>query len=1084
MELLPDGLKPFIVRRLQNALGKGWPQEVLSRFPAWRVERTGGFNLDTQKLLQIMERLWNDGFRDVLSRTHRSIVNELMEVRNRLAHNEAFSYDDAERALDSMRRLLEAISAGESAGKVGKMRDAILREKYQEQARWEARKKQPSILPAGAAVGLMSWREVVEPHRDVATGDFQQAEFAADLAKVHEGTAPPEYNDAQEFFSRTYLTDGLKRLLEGAAARLSGQGGDPVIELHTNFGGGKTHAMLALYHMAGRAPVSELPGLDQLLVDRDLSVPDRINRAVFVGTARGPLDVVRTGQGQDIRTIWGDMAWQLGGSAAFDRIAENDARGIAPGSNVLGDIFRTCAPCLILIDEWVAYLRQIYRDEGLPSGSFDTNLTFVQSLTEAVKAAPQTLLVATLPASQIEVGGEGGQAALDRLKQTFSRVESSWRPASREESYGIVRRRLFKAMPGDRYRHRDNTVKQFARLYRDHPEDFPRECTEADYRGRLENAYPIHPDLFDHLDTMWGALDTFQRTRGVLRLMAQVIHELWMSGDPSAMIMPGSVDISSERVGPELRRYLPNAWQGIIAGDVDGEHSIPCGIDREITNLGRHAVARRVARAIFMATAPGEGQNNPGIDHRQVNLGVAQPGESVGNFDDALRRLSGKARFMHSDHERYFYSTSPNLNRMAADRADRLEEELVRAEMDRSLKDLINRSVRADRGQFDAVQVAPGDSGDVPDEADGVRLIVLGASHPHASRGDSRARDEAGDILLHRGTAPRVYRNTLVFLAADKLFLKEMMAAARLYLAWDGIQRDADTGRLDLKRSQIVSVKENVKKLRETIDTQIHTVWCHFMRPYQEAPEADVQWSSSRLQPPDRPVGFVSKRLVSEEGLVPEIGPGRLDRDLREYIWKDKPHLRLKDVWEYLNRYIYLPRLKNREVLISCVRSSISGIVPGPFAYAERWNEENESYDGLAIENSMNATVSIDSDSVIVGPDVAAANRPEPPPTISEEGTVAVGTSAGGASPAEPPPKPEVWPKRFTGTVMLPVDRPVHHMAKITEFIVEELANLPKVELTLRLEIDAEIPSGLDPAKVRTLLENTRTLGFIDKSLK
>ncbi|MFD1809909.1 DUF499 domain-containing protein [Gemmobacter lanyuensis] len=213
-------------------------------------------------------------------------------------------------------------------------------------------------------------------------------------------------------------------------------------------------------------------------------------------------------------------------------MAENDANGIAPGSNLLEELFRQCAPSLILIDEWVAYLRQIYKVEGLPSGSFDSNLSFVQSLTEAVKASPGTLLVASLPASQIEVGGEGGQEALSRLKQTFSRVETGWRPADQEESYEIVRRRLFKEIPGDKFHHRDNTLKQFAKMYRDSPNEFPQNCEGEDYRRKLEKAYPIHPELFDQLYTSWGSLEKFQRTRGVLRLMAQVIHELWMNNDP------------------------------------------------------------------------------------------------------------------------------------------------------------------------------------------------------------------------------------------------------------------------------------------------------------------------------------------------------------------------------------------------------------------------------------------------------------------------------------------------------------------------------------------------------------------------
>ena len=204
----------------------------------------------------------------------------------------------------------------------------------------------------------------------------------------------------------------MSNLLIGAAKRLSGAGGDPVVELQTNFGGGKTHSMLALYHMVGGTPVEDLPGLDQLLSKKELTVPKKVNRAVLVGTSRGPQDVISLEGGREIRTTWGDLAWQLGGAEAFDMIAKQDASGIAPGSDLLEAIFKKCAPCLILIDEWVAYLRQIYKVEGLPSGSFDANLSFVHSLTEAVKASPGTLLVASLPASQIEVGGEGGRQKL------------------------------------------------------------------------------------------------------------------------------------------------------------------------------------------------------------------------------------------------------------------------------------------------------------------------------------------------------------------------------------------------------------------------------------------------------------------------------------------------------------------------------------------------------------------------------------------------------------------------------------------------------------------------------------------------
>ena len=233
-----------------------------------------------------------------------------------------------------------------------------------------------------------------------------------------------------------------------------------------------------------------------------------------------------------------------------------------------------------------------------------------------------------------------------RLKQTFSRVRSSWRPASQEESYEIVRRRLFKEIPGDRFHHRDNTLKQFVKLYRENSNDFPQGCSDEDYRRKLEKAYPIHPELFDQLYVSWGSgRANLQRTRGVLRLMAQVIHELWMSNGPSVMIMPGSVAISSSRVEPELLHYLPTNWQSIIAGMLMALRRFPIELINR-SNLNRYSATRRIARAIFMGSAPTSMDQNRGLDDKQINLGVVQPGQSQAISGDALRRLANQAKFM------------------------------------------------------------------------------------------------------------------------------------------------------------------------------------------------------------------------------------------------------------------------------------------------------------------------------------------------------------------------------------------------------------------------------------------------------
>ena len=1086
MELLPEALTPFVEKRLETSLTGHWQVQVVEKLPGLRPNSKGEIAWDQSALFNAMDRFWMDAFKAVLGRAERSLVNELVDVRNKLSHNETFTYDDAERALDSMRRLMESISAGEVAGELAKMRDTILRTKFTELQRNEERRKTHRLdISVETVAGLMPWREVVEPHQDVATGEFQQAEFAADLAKVHNGSAPSEYRNPTEFFARTYLTEGLSNLLIGAAKRLSSASGDPVVELQTNFGGGKTHSMLALYHMASGVAGQDLPGLDQLLSQNGLTVPKKINRAVLVGTSRGPQDVLSVAGGLKIRTTWGEMAWQLGGSEGFAMVAENDARGIAPGSNLLEALFNKFSPSLILIDEWVAYLRQVYKVEGLPSGSFDANLSFVQALTEAVKASPGTLLVASLPASQIEVGGEGGQEALVRLKQTFSRVESSWRPASQEESYEIVRRRLFKEIPSERFHHRDNTLKQYAKLYRENADDFPKGCADEDYRRKLEKSYPIHPEMFDQLYTSWGSLEKFQRTRGVLRLMAQVIHELWMGNDPSVMIMPGSVAISSARVEPELLHYLDASWQSIIAGDVDGITSTPYKIDQSAPNLNRYSATRRVARTIFMGTAPTHGQENKGLDDKQINLGVVQPGERPAIFSDALRRLTNQAKFMHSDLGRYWYSMSASLNRIASDRAGQIEEALVLLEIDKALGFYINGL--SDRGHFDAVQVAPSSSSDVPDEAGGVRAVVLGVAHPYSGRDGSEAMTEAKDILLQRGTTPRVYRNMLVFLAAELRQLDNLKASMRSSLAWAEIVREID--RLNLTQSDSALAKAKLVEANETLKTRLKEAWCYLIYPVQETAQADLEWTTAKIPAQDGLLARASKKLVSDEGLLPELGPARLDRELQKYIWNDKPHLYLKDLWEYLNRYTYMPRVKNRDVLTKTVQAAVSGMLPGPFAYAERWDEAKQTYAGLAIDHAGGAQIVIDSESVIIQPDVAESNRPKPAIVTAGDANGALGTptvtggNQAGTISTEPEPVVEKKPTRFTGTVMISPDRPARVMHQIVEAIVEQLTTIAGSEVTLRLEIEAEVPSGLDRAKVRTLIENATTLGFIDKKI-
>ena len=245
------------------------------------------------------------------------------------------------------------------------------------------------------------------------------AAFAADLELVRRGEGAAEYADAKLFFERSYLTAGLRDLLTLAVRRVSGQGGQPVISCQTNFGGGKTHSLIALFHLLSGISLAELPD-DVADLVRDAGVPElpKVNRAVIVGNRFGAGETHPKPDGTQVNTIWGEIAWQLGGADAYTLIADSDHNRTNPG-DAIRDVLATCAPCLVLIDEWVAYARELYEKSNVPGGSFDSQFSFAQTLSEAVKGTPGAVFVVSIPASEgsatsdeaaassLEVGGGG-----------------------------------------------------------------------------------------------------------------------------------------------------------------------------------------------------------------------------------------------------------------------------------------------------------------------------------------------------------------------------------------------------------------------------------------------------------------------------------------------------------------------------------------------------------------------------------------------------------------------------------------------------------------------------------------------------
>jgi predicted AAA+ superfamily ATPase len=1097
LDLLKAGLGPYVEREIDAAIKKSGPPPALRAFADDpNVNGKPISQWDVSPLLKVMWETWNEVFRATLGPGERGLVGEIRGHRNRWAHQEPFSSDDADRALDSVTRLLTAVSASQ-ADDVAKMKMELRRLVFDEQTRSEKRKTAVSTVESQVTGTLKPWREVVAPHPDVASGRYQQAEFAADLWQVHLGQGSDEYRKPPEFFRRTFLTESLKALLKGAVLRLSGKGGDPVVQLQTNFGGGKTHSMLALYHLFSDVPTGELLGVDAVLQDAGVKkLPQHVKRVVIVGNKLSPGNPWSRGEGITVRTLWGEIAWQLGGRAAYERVWADDVRATNPG-DVLRELMDQYGPCLILIDEWVAYARQLHDDPDLPGGSFETHFTFAQALTESAKLAKNCLLVISLPASDTatsphamgddeEVGGERGRAALGRLRNVIGRVESSWAPASTEEGFEIVRRRLFEPLlEKAQFVGRDTVADAFHDLYRAQHQEFPPGCADSTYEKRLKAAYPIHPEVFDILYNDWSSQPRFQRTRGVLRLMAAVIHSLWEKGDRNPLIMPANMPIDDPRVRDELTRYLPDAWKPIIEKDVDGPNALPLQIDGAVQNLGKFAATRRVARAVYLGSAPSAATANRGVEDRRIKLGCVMPGESPSLFGDALRRLAAAATYLYQDGSRYWYSTQPTVTKMAEDRAEQLKRDpdKVVAEIEKRLR----TDLRA-TGDFRRVHPLPHSGADVPDDYD-ARLVVLGVDYPHA-KGDSGSKAEAAAkaIFETRGSAPRLFRNTLAFLAVDQVRLQDLDEAVRRYLAWDSIYSRHEE--LNLDKHQRGQADTQRQAADAAIIARLPEAYHWLLVPVQDNPHSPIKWESHRLTGNDALAVRAAKKLRNADLLYPSFGGTRLRMAMDEVpLWRDG-HVSIKQLAEDFASYVYLPRLRDMSVLAAAIQDGLGLLLwdKDAFAYADSYDAPAQRYRGL--QCGRNVVVNPDSlDGLLVKPDVAKAQQAaEAPVPVTPSAQTEITTTNGSAQPGTVAASsvssgstvsaPARQLRRFHGAASLNPARTARDVGDIANEVLAHLVGIVGAEVRVTLEIEAVLPSPASDHLVRTVTENCRTLKF------
>lgn len=1102
----------YIGREMNRVYHDGWWQQVLMTLSdqSRDLPDHGDYaelmdSLDIANCLRLIDREWGNVFRTKLSIDYRTWSKELMGVRNNTAHigQQDFDSSYAERALDTMALLSEAFEDpegteelralyrtaryGTAEGSASVIENAV---PVQE----EKAKNSEGVLTKSVGQNLPSWRTVMQPHPDVAEGRYRAAEFAADLAQVSRGEGAYEYRDPVEFFARTYVTEGMAGLLVESLQRLSGNGGEPVIQLKTAFGGGKTHSMLALYHMVrGGINIDRVSNLKPVLDRAGLTELPRANVAVLVGTSLDPTRKKNPSNlpGHTVSTIWGEMAYQLVTSAGkpdlYEIVKDADKKGVSPGSENLKLLLNACGPCLILMDELVAYAKKIYGVDGLPAGSYDNFITFIQEITEAARASENSIVVASIPESDIEIGGDAGKTALETIEHTFGRMESIWKPVAANEGFEVVRRRLFLDCKDPETR--DLVCTAFSNMYQENSADFPLEAKEVEYRNRLIACYPIHPEVFDRLYEDWATLEKFQRTRGVLRLMAAVIHELWMANDAGAMIMPGSIPLNMPTVRDELVRHLPDTWNSIIDREVDGKNSIPFQKDKANIRYGQKLAARRVARTVMLGSAPTvRDQVVRGLEASRIRLGVVQPGENIADFNDALNTLHGSLSYLYNspNGSRYWYDVRPTLRKTAEDRASQVNEVDVNMEIESRLKKLRKEN------PFAGLHVCPASSLDVPDEQ-AVRLVILRTSDTYKSKNKrTQAMETVESILNTRGTSPRIYRNMLAFVAPDLDNMYSLQAEVKRFIAWKSIMSDKDD--LNLDGNQIRETQNNLDRSNQTVELRIKETYCWLLVPFIDQFEdmKKIQWEISNIGGSDESiVSKAARKMIQSEQIITNWAPALLQMCLDDLLWKDSNDIQVKKLWEYLSTYCYLPRLSGYGVLEDAICKGL----PSDEYFGIAGNYANDRY----VDLKFNQTVfSINQSDLLVKANVAMKQilaekkkteiQPDEwPPSRSggddgdtsnvQSGNGRVPENGGGQQPTDTQVPSNT---RFFMSAKLDNTRVNRDVNNYLQEIIQHLLNVDGSKVELTLEVNVNAPNGIPSTTVRTVSENCRTLKVTD----
>lgn len=929
---------------------------------------------------------------------------------------------------------------------------------------------------------LKPWYAVATPHEDIREGRLAEAVFAANVWAVVQKTAPEVYLDPEEFFRKTYMTTGLSTVLSRVAGALRGDGetGDRIISMQTAFGGGKTHTLVALWHLAKHAaklkssPHAE--GLRGVLGNR---FPETVKGvAVFTNATCDATQGRETPEGVHTRTLWGELALQLGGKELYQKVRANDETQRVP-QGIFVEILRAAAPCVILLDELADYC---VGAAAVPVGDTslaDQTISFIQQLTEAVQQVPGAVVVATLPASKYEVAqSEKGQEAFVTLEKRFQRLGADVKPVADDEIYEVVRARLFESIaPPELADYPKKVAQAYQGMYAAHSGEVPSDAAKNTYREQIERAYPFHPLLIDALYMRWGSHPDFQRTRGVLRLLASIVGDIWKrrqgNTETQHLIQPCHVRWSIDAVQAALTRLWGPAYQSVAAADVIGERSNAGIFDEERGGDYRsEGIGQGLASAILLGSFGGQGGRS-GFSSKDLKLACSRYGLNWNYTDGALLELENRCFYLHSTTagslgKRYWFGTKPTLNKLVVQYRQQSAGENFEEEI---LEDLRAESQKgALAGATWRVIVNPGE--DLPEQK-ALTLLVLPPSLGWDENGGGKGavKELVLEVSDRCGGKDRMYRNTLLFLAGTARGLNKLRQAHRERAALEGVRADYWD---QLDEEQREDLKKRLEAARRAALEALGPAHTVVLRVHGQ--EVETCMLSDAQRSFQEHLGYVWSTLVEdEEWVLRRVGSVTLEST---GIIPKEGGLRLKDAVEAFLRFTDKPMIATKDAVTTGVAQACADGLVG-IGRGGSLSTLQARYCGQPV------SLDPSEDGVWIIPPFAS----EPEKAHGGPQTVADAPAAGSATSPEVPGKAggmttagQPATKRSLRRFVVRGAVPVENWGELFRCFVGPAARMNLKKLQLGVQFVMEVPEGRelsenDPA-IKAMKEAARQLGL------